>query len=318
MAELAPARALTEPRETGDKKRSERPSRLRATSFRKDHSHRHRHLAKETVQSAIDLKPPIAFEHLLRRDKKDSDSSRRGSSHTQQRQDAQQQQYDGSREVSGLQTRQVREADVDKARKENEKREADLRESLQGVEEVGMSSTRQLDDTYYAILEKAAILRSTVASLQQLVEESRKLHSTFQDDSRKVDNDIRQSAESFGQFEQQGDKISDLVSKLEASRGRTEELNGRLESARLRVEAYEERENVKAVRRRARFNITWMSLLGVAVLIVAILAIKNRKLVEKQFDIVSDHLSDVVGPLSSRLMASPTEDPYLRKLFDEL
>ena len=85
-----------------------------------------------------------------------------------------------------------------------------------------MSSTRQLDDTYYAILEKASILRSTVASLQQIADESRKMHSNFQEDTSKLEQDTKQNLESFGNFEQQEKTINDLVNKLQASRGQDE------------------------------------------------------------------------------------------------
>jgi chromosome segregation ATPase len=205
------------------------------------------------------------------------------------------------------------------------KREEDLRESLKGVEEVGMSSTRQLDDTYYAILEKVSILRSTVASLQQLAEESRRMHASFLEDTSKLEKDTKRNMQSFGNFNQQEKSINHLVSKLESSRGRTNELNDRLESARLRVEAHEERENEKSARRRTQLNITWVALLGIALLVVALVVARNRRKVGKQLNVVGEHLvglgdvvEDIVAPLSSRLRPSPSEDPYLRKLFDEL
>lgn len=282
--------------------------------------HYHRQHAKETVQNAFDLKPPTTFEHILRRDKKDSDSSRRGSGSAQQ-----QQQLDNSANVNLPPKKIVRPEDVAKAKRENERREEELRESLKGVEELGMSNTRQLDDTYYAILEKASILRSTVASLQQLADETRRMHSTFLEDTTKLEKDTQHTVEGFGNFEQQEKSINDLVAKLEGARGRTNELNDQLETARLRVEAYEQKENEKAARRRARLNMTWIMLLGILLLVSAIILAKHRRAVGKRLDVVGEHLvgladavDDVVAPLSSRLRPSPSEDPYLRKLFDEL
>lgn len=318
MAEIAPTRSTTHPPPPEQQKK--------VRGFRsatQSHHHRHRHHAKETVQSAIELKPPITFDHILRRDKKDSDSSRRGSSIAQQ----QQQQSDSTATSALHEARQkyVKPEDVAKAKKENEKREEDLRESLKGVEEVGMSSTRQLDDTYYAILEKASILRSTVASLQQLADEGRRMHATLLEDTSKLENDTKQNMESFGNFEQQEKTINQLVSQLENSRGRTNELNDRLESARLRVEAHEVRENEKSARRRTQLNITWVTLLGIALLVVSLIVARNRRKVGKQLDVVGrqlvelgDAVDDMIAPISSRLRPSPSEDPYLRKLFGEL
>lgn len=320
MADMIPNRVRSD---LGHHKRSSRHTvsrRLRSGT----EGHHHRQHAKETVQSAIDLKPPITFDHILRRDKKDSDSSRRGSSNPQQQQQPSQQ-PNSTRNVTPILEKPVRPEDVAKAKKENERREEELRQSLKDVEEVGMSSTRQLDGTYYAILEKASMLRSTVASLQQLADESRRMHSSFADDTKKLENNTEQSVQSFGQFKPQEKKINDLVSKLEDARGRTNQLNDQLESARLRVEAYEGRENEKATRRRARLNITWVTLLGVLLLVLSILLAKNRRAVGKQLDVVSERLvgladvvDDVVAPLSSRLRPSPSEDPYLQKLFDKL
>ncbi|KAK5174101.1 uncharacterized protein LTR77_001181 [Saxophila tyrrhenica] len=307
MTDFIPSRVRSD---LGHQKRSSRHAvsrRLRSGT----EGHHHRHHAKETVQSAIDLKPPITFDHILRRDKKDSDSSRRGSSTAQQQLD------NNTNNVPPVPEKPIKPEDVAKAKKENERREEDLKESLKSVEEVGMSSTRQLDDTYYAILEKASMLRSTVSSLQQLADESQRMQSTFQEDTEKLEKDTEQSVQSLGQFEPQEKRINELVSKLEDARGRTNELNDQLESARLRVEAYEGRENEKVARRRVRLNITWATLLGVLMLVVSVLLAKNRRAVGKQLDGVSQRLvgladvvDDVVAPISTRLRPSPMRQKY--------
>ena len=334
MAEIAPTRSRTDPL-ASEHQRSDRPllpRRLHASSFRSKgqynsgsqhhHQHHRRHHAKDTVQSAMELKPPITFDHILRRDRKSPESSRRGSSTPQQ------QQVEGANSMHQVESppKQVKAEDVARAKKENEKREEQLRESLKSVEEVGMSSTRQLDDTYYTILEKASILRSTVASLQQLADESRKMHSSFQEDTSKLERHTKENMKSFGNLQQQEKKINELVAKLQDSRNKTNEINDRLESARLRVEAFEERENEKQAKRRIRWHVTWMTCVGILVLIIAILLARNRRAVGKQLDSVGEQLVKlgdiaddvVVAPLSAILRPSPSEDPYLRRLFDEL
>jgi hypothetical protein len=311
MTELAPTRSRTDPQPDRHKKGRS----FRSATQSSHHHHRHRHHAKETLQSAVDLKPPISFENILRKDKKDSDSSRRGSSTVQQQQPP----------LPRAVEKPIRAEDVSQAKKDNERREEDLRDSLKSVEEVGMSSTRQLDDTYYAILEKASILRSTVASLQNLADESKRMHETFIEDTKKLEQDTKNNMQSFGDFQQQDKSINVLVARLEESRNRTNELNDRLESARLRVEAYEAQENDKLARRRTRLNIMWATLIGIVLFVAAVLLARNRRRVGKQLDMVSHHLvslgdvvDDVVAPISSKLKPSPSEDPFLRKLFDEL
>lgn len=317
MAEIVPTRSHTDSAVT-EKHKSRRSFRSGTQSTH----HRRRQHAKETVQSAIELRSPITFDNILRRDKKDSDSSRRDSSTLQQ------QPVDGALDSPSQQARPkpVTPADLAKAKRENARREEDLRKSLKEVEEVGMSSTRQLDDTYYTILEKASILRSTVASLQQLADESRRMHAAFQEDTRKIEEDAKQNMQSFGNFDQQEKTISELVSKLEGSRERTEELNQRLESARLRVEAYEEHENAKAGRRRKQLHAMWMSLVAIGVLVAAIVLAKHRRAVGQKLSAVNqqlagfgDTMNEVIGsPLASILRPTPSEDPYLQKLFDDL
>lgn len=157
--------------------------------------------------------------------------------------------------------KQVRPEDVDKAKKENERREEELRTSLKNVEDIGMNSTRQLDETYYAILEKASNLHATVASLQQLANESKAMHTSFEEDTSNLEKETKENLDSFGNFDQQEKAINDLVSKLQASKGTTDNLNDRLESARLRVEAYEASENAKQSKRRTRLRITYGSTL---------------------------------------------------------
>ena len=329
MAEITPTRSRTDPAAPeAQQQRPLIPRRLHAGSFRSkgqynsgNHGHHsHRHHAKETVQSAIELKAPITFDHLLRREKKSPDSSRRGTGGSNTPIPGQ---ADGAGSLRQFEMRRpdIRPQDVDTARKENDRREEQLRESLKGVEQVGMSSTRQLDDTYYAILEKASILRSTVASIQHLADESRKMHSSFHDDTAKIERDTKQNLDSYGNFEQQEKRINELVSQLQGSRGRTNDLNVRLESARLRVETFEQQENSRQAKRRTRWQILWATAIAVLVLVVAIVLARNRKAVSRQVGTVTEQLvrlGDIAEDVVMPLRASPSEDPYLRKLFDEL
>lgn len=285
-------------------------------------SHHHRNAAKDTVQSAVELKPPIAFDNLLRRDKKgieihpkegpELDSS--PASHHQHQ----------IHQIHPRSHHKPTTSDVARAQHNNAKREAELRTSFKAVEDIGMSSTRQLDDTYYAILEKASLLRSTISNLQQLADESKKIHSGFRDSTQKLESETKETLNSFTNFSQQETNINALVSALQASRSKTEKLNSRLEAARHRVEAYEFRDNAAQAKRRAQMHTAWLCLFGVAVVIVAMLVAKNRErvgdAVEAQLMRIGDLVEDVAAPGRRAKAASEEsgEDPFLSRLFDGL
>jgi len=281
------------------------------------------------VTSAIDLKPPLSFDQLLRRDKKSPDVSARESPSQQHRDSFEtraQQQIQAEKEAR----RRVKPEDVEKAKAENFKREEELRRSLKDAEEVGMDSTRRLDDTYYAILEKASILRSTVASLQQLVKESKKIHQHFREDSGRLVDDTKQNIEQFGNFDEQEKSITELVSRLSGSKDKTDKLNKRLEAARIRIENYEHRENAKQSKRRKQWQATWGAMVGIAVLILFLVLLRHRRKVAESLDgvgVVLVEMGDVAATQLLKLKApspspspSPSvgEDPHLKQLFDEL
>lgn len=332
LAIVAPARSRTDPpTQRPEREKSHLHRRLHANTItgKGSHSssHRHRDKAKDTVSSAIDLRPPISFDSFLRRDKKSPDSSRRGSAGQQQQRELNEWRAKQQAQAEKEARRSVRPEHVEKAKALNARREEELRQSLKEVEEVGMSSTRQLDDTYYAVLEKASILRSTVASLQQLAEEAKRMHTHFQEDAETLERETRENIEGFGNFDEQEKTINELVGKLKGSKSDTDKLNERLEAARNRIEAYEKRENAKRSKRRKQWNATWGTLVGVLVLLVAVLLLKHHRHVAYQLDGVGTRLAqagDVVESAASHLPAklrptpSPSEDPYLRKLFDEL
>lgn len=332
MPNVSPSRSRTDPPAPQQQQhdRSHLHRRLHSNSIRhraftgsKDHHHRHK--AKQTVQSAIELKPPISFDNLLRRDKKSPEENRSGSTNQRVHQ-ARQDNATNWEEQRAVQARKrdVKAEDVKRAREQNEQREEELRESLKGVEEAAMSSTRQLDDTYYSILERASILRSTVASLQQLAEESRRMHLSFNDDSNKLVEDTKRNLNSFGNFDGQEKTINNLVSQLKNSKEKTNKLNDRLEAARNRIEAYEKREREKQQKRRKNWWIVWGILIAFFALILGVWTVKHRSTVGTRIHHVAKILdefgNDIASPITAVLKptASPSENPYLNRLFDEL
>ncbi|KAM3418580.1 hypothetical protein BST61_g4556 [Cercospora zeina] len=309
---MSPTRSRTDPPD----ERSHLHRRLHSSSLRnraftggEKEKHGYRHAAKETVQSAMDLRPPISFDTLLRRDKKGAESGRHaGSKHSHQHRTSQQQRDldEWTRQQAQLAPkRQIRPVDIENAKRENEKRENVLRDDLAAVEDVAMNSTRQLDDTYYAILEKVSLLRNTVSGLQQLAEDSRSMHAKFKQDSDQLEQNTKTTFDSFAEFEPQQETINELVDQLKKSKQRTDRLNERLEAARHRMEAYEAREKQNRRTSRQRWSAIWVGLAGLLVLFIGFLLAKHRGTAS------SNPLIAVVKP-----RANLDRDPVLDKLFE--
>jgi hypothetical protein len=299
---------------------------LHAHSIRsKTHTNGHkphrsvRHAAKDTVQSAIEIRPPVTFDSILRRgDRRSPDSSHRGSaipSHVQG------QDWDFAQQQAEAEKRRVKPEDVRKLRGENEKRERELLAALKKVEELGMQSTRQLDDTYYSILEKAENMRNTLAEMQSLAEESRNSREKFDQEAEELRKSTEKNMDGFGEFKTQEEAIEGYVSRLAESKTKTEGLNERLEAARKRVEAYEKRYRETTAKTRQRWNITWGSLAAALVLLLALVIARHYRHIGYQSNggrgiiAMGDVVDKIAAPVTQKLVATPSEDPVLEEIF---
>lgn len=324
-----PTRSHTSPERQPERSRGHARNlskKLHAHSIRsKPHTNGHkshrsvRHAAKDTVQSAIDIKPPVTFDSLLRRNEKRSpDSSRRGSANPQGHGS---QVWDFAQQQAEAERRRVKPEDVRKLRGENEKRERELLAALKRVEELGMQSTRQLDDTYYSILEKAENMRNTLAEMQRLADESRSSREKFELEAKELKQRTEKTMDGFGEFKTQEEAIDGYVSRLAESKTKTEGLNERLEAARKRVEAYEKRYRETRAKARQRWNITWGSLAAALVLVVALLIARHYRNIGYQsaggkgIVAIGDAVDKIAAPLTQKLVATPSEDPVLNEMF---
>jgi hypothetical protein len=280
-----------------------------------------RHAAKDTVQSAIEIRPPVTFDSILRRgDRRSPDSSRRGSAIPPHGQ-GQGQDWDFAQQQAEAEKRRVKPEDVRKLRGENEKREKELLAALKKVEELGMQSTRQLDDTYYSILEKAENMRNTLAEMQRLAEESRSAREKFDLEAEELRRSTEKNMDGFGEFKSQEEAIEGYVSRLAESKTKTEGLNERLEAARKRVEAYEKRYRETTAKTRQRWNITWGSLAAALVLLLALVIARHYRHIGYQSNggrgivAMGDVVDKIAAPVTQKLVATPSEDPVLEEIF---
>lgn len=306
---------------------------LHAHSIRsRAHGHKpHRSVrdaAKDTVQSAIDIRPPVSFDNLLRRSDRNADkrtsteSSRRGSTNPQTQL---QQDWDFAAQQAEAEKRAVKPADVARLRRENERRERELGNALRRVEELGMRNTRQLDDTYYSILEKAESMRNTLAEMQRLADESRQAREGFERDTGELKGSTERTLGGFGEFKAQEETIEGYVARLAEAKEKTEGLNERLEGARVRVEEYERGYREVQAKRRKQWHITWGSLAAFVVLMVALVVAQNHRYIGyqsrgygKMVVAVGDAVNEAARPVTQKLKPSPNDDPVLRDMFEKV
>jgi hypothetical protein len=309
---------------TGSHRRNQ-SSRVRTRDKIASQAHTYRQHARDTVQSAIELKPPISLDHLLRRERRGPNASKQASSSAAQT-SREEQGHIISHEAPLEQAKwktPVGPAELAKVRDTNVQREADLRESLKHVEDTAMSSIRELDTTYYAVLEKAAMLRSTVSNLQRLSEESQRLNSDFKKESATLERQAAQSLDSLDGYNTQEQTINDLVTKLESAQSKRERLNKRLEHAQHRMERFELRSKELSRVRRRQFRAIYLSAISLVILICALIFAKNRNDTGGHIvQIIPDSkLVEIIASRVTEAVASPStsdNDPYLDKLFDRL
>jgi len=105
-----------------------------------------------------------------------------------------------------------------------------------------MQTTRDLDDVFYSILEKASVLQSTISNLQELSMLTGNLHKEFQTETGGLESEMREQIDAFGEFHDSKHRIDNLEARIKTSKGKADELSGRLEAARARVQKLEAEE----------------------------------------------------------------------------
>jgi len=250
---------------------------------------------------------------------------------------------DGSVESRGV-VKEVRDEDVLRERGRAGMRERELRTSLQTLSEYSLTCTRRTDDTYYSVLEKLTVLRSTIGELQELSSFTKELHKDFQHDADELEEELNGQLDAFHDFEPQEQQVEVLEERVKAGREKARELNRRLGEARKRVEARERVEKEWEAKISRRLRMLW-GILGTLAAICAILFVIQQfwlphssrtdeitSTSEMARDIheasipssATEVLRSCHAPSSSSLAApafpsspAPDEHPRLR-LFDEL
>ncbi|KAF2467577.1 uncharacterized protein BDR25DRAFT_292080 [Lindgomyces ingoldianus] len=305
------------------------------------HHHHHSRHGKDTVQSAIQLHPPTSFGDLLKQASRTSHHSLAQS-------------VPESRRVSVLRAdakprphplKPVPPEDVARERARVKARENELSSSLQTLSDQSLKASRQLDDTYYSVLEKVAILRQTIGSLQELSGLTKELHENFQADTKELTEEVKVQFDGFNNFGTQQGHVEALEERIRAGKGKASALHERLVEARSRVDARAKLEAKWEARTTRRLRILWGifgTLIGLVVIAMLVQqlkpvhsAIDSKKALD--FGSRSNHIDAPIpesakealinsSPTGSKCQSSaslsktilvPEADPGLRT-FDEL
>ncbi|KAL9088569.1 MAG: hypothetical protein Q9165_006089 [Trypethelium subeluteriae] len=167
----------------------------------------------------------------------------------------------------------VRVEDVERERGRGKKRDEELRTTLNTLTALSHDATRRLDTTYYAILDKVSLLRSTIADLQQLSDATAHLRDGFDANSRSLQADLHAKIGEFTPGAQaQEEQIRKLEERLVRSREVTEGLTKRVDEARGRVRGWEDGEREWQARTTRRLRMLFGGLGAILVFLIALAA----------------------------------------------
>lgn len=130
--------------------------------------------------------------------------------------------------------------------------------------------TKQLDDTYYAVLEKMSSLQSTVTAMRGLAEGLHDMCDGFDNDARVLESDTASQLAVLGRFEEQEAKISSLQSRVRQGRTRIQCLTDRVDVVKERIEGWERADKDWQEKTRKRLKIFWSVTSAVAILMLAL------------------------------------------------
>lgn len=137
------------------------------------------------------------------------------------------------------------------------------------------TTTRRLDDTYYAVLEKLGMLQGTIAAFKELADNSQELNDAFKIEFRKVTADVGSQLDAFGQFDDHQQRIEDLQGRIQTGREKVQALSERVGVVQKRIEGWERADKEWQERTRKRLKVIWL-IMSTLVFIVALLFVSAK------------------------------------------
>lgn len=151
----------------------------------------------------------------------------------------------------------------------------DLRRSLVQLHAYSTGTTRRLDETYYAVLEKTAALQMTFGALRDLAASSGDLAGEFDRGAKGLEDDIRAQLRGLGTFEEQEERIRGLQARIETGRTRMHDLVARVDGVRNRVERWEKADHEWQAKMRRRLRVIWGLVLVVILVVMGLVVSVN-------------------------------------------
>lgn len=143
-----------------------------------------------------------------------------------------------------------------------------LKQSLVDLNAFSTSTTRRLDETYYAVLEKMSGLQNTVIALKELAETSRDIYGSFDKDSQGLENDIVTQLGAVGQFDEQQSTIESLQTRITTGREKIQSLSQRVDTVRERIEGWERGDKAWQETTRRRLRLVWTVMVAVTLALI--------------------------------------------------
>jgi len=263
------------PKITSSSRDSGHSSRKHLHSLRDPNHKHHRHSrqhTKEKIASGIELHNPLSLTDIARAVNKSIEhaststetGSRRGSFSR-----IEEEQFIGPRPVP------VRPEDATKEHIRNQAREDELRGAISELMGVALSTTRQLDDTYYSILEHITNLRSTISALQELSKLAKQLKHNFDEDAEELEQDIQGQIDGLSGFSAAQEKIEEFEERVKLNKDKAKSLDERLTAARQKVAERERLNNEWQARVSRRLRIVWAILGTMVGIFVLLLLVHN-------------------------------------------
>ncbi|KAL6868449.1 hypothetical protein J3F83DRAFT_694401 [Trichoderma novae-zelandiae] len=155
----------------------------------------------------------------------------------------------------------------DKAKDKASSSTDELRQSLAELSNFSAETTRQLDQTHYALLEKTSSLQVMVKALKDLAQASCDLQMGFDMAAQELETDITNQLRNIGHFESQQSTIETLQTRIHAGRQTADKLAARVEAVRKQIEGWERADRAWQEKTRKRLRITWAALLTIVCII---------------------------------------------------
>ncbi|KAF3803498.1 hypothetical protein GCG54_00004668 [Colletotrichum gloeosporioides] len=145
---------------------------------------------------------------------------------------------------------------VEKERTAN--RVTGLKKSLVDLSSFSTTTTRRLDETYYSVLEKKSMLHNTISAIKELAMASRRLTGEFEREAEEMAQDVDGQLATFGQFNEQEQRIEALQTRIEKGRTRIQGLGERVDLVRRRIEGWERADREWQEKTRKRLRTVWI------------------------------------------------------------